>query len=596
MIQTIVTKSKHSLSKMIRFLIKPLTIISLLLIFFLVYTIIIPLWEIVVSTFTSQMDSEDFSLETWKEVFTSDISQALLYKPLFHTFNIGIFVSIISLVLGTALAWIVTRTDISYKKTISFLLILPYMLPSWFNAFVWLIIFKNDRIGGSTGLFQYVFNVNLPDWISYGFLPITLSLSTHYYIFAFLLVGAALSSINGDVEESAEILGASKFKTLTKITFPLVIPAIISAFILIISKTVGSFGVPAILGLPIRYYTLSTMIYSSISTGQQEQGFILSIILIIIAMIIIFCNQRIMNKRNYNTISGKGSSEKLTPLGKWKKTTTLIVWLFIFSASIFPVLILGFQTLMLQDGVYSFKNMTTHFWIGQSNPQIGNGVVGVLKNDRIIDAFKNTIVIAISASAVASFIGLIIGYVITRSKKSFTSVFIDQVSFLPILIPSIALSAIYLSMFSTPKLFIPSLYGTISILILITVVSELPFTTRAGASSMIQIGGELEEAGVISGASWLKRFFKILLPLSKKGLLSGFILVFISAMKELDLLIMLVTPNTATLTTYTFDLQEQGYTQTANAVVFIIITVIIAVYFIITKIGKTDITRGIGGK
>src|SRR5699024_11460177 len=114
---------------------------------------------------------------------------------LFHTFIIVIFFSILSLGFGTALAWVVTRTDIAYKKTISFLLILPYMLPSWFNAFVWLIIFKNDRIGGSTGLFQYVFNVNLPDWISYGFLPITLSLSTHYYIFAFLLVGAALSSI-----------------------------------------------------------------------------------------------------------------------------------------------------------------------------------------------------------------------------------------------------------------------------------------------------------------------------------------------------------------------------------------------------------------
>lgn len=113
---------------------------------------------------------------------------------------------------------------------------------------------------------------------------------------------------------------------------------------------------------------------------------------------------------------------------------------------------------------------------------------------------------------------------------------------------------------------------------------------------MIQIGNELEEAGVVAGASWITRFRRILLPLSKKGLLSGFILVFIGAMKELDLLILLVTPNTATLTTYTFDLQEQGYPQTANAVVFLIITIIIVVYLLITVVGKIDITKSMGGK
>src|SRR5690625_5843489 len=108
-------------------------------------------------------------------------------------------------------------------------------------------------------------------------------------------------------------------------------------------------------------------------------------------------------------------------------------------------------------------------------------------------------------------------------------------------------------MYSKPTLLLPSLYGTLTILILITVVKELPFAARAGTSTMIQIGGELEEAAKVSGASWFKRFTKVLLPLSRKGLLTGFILVFISGMKELDLIIMLVTPATSTLTTLTFD-------------------------------------------
>lgn len=597
MVHAISENVKDYLLRGIRLLTRPVTLISLVLLAFLIYTIIVPMWEIIIATLNVQIDgNEQLSLAMWKEVLTSDISRALLYEPLFNTLSIGIVVSILSLLLGIALAWIVTRTDIPFKKTISFLLVLPYMLPSWFNAFVWLIVFKNDRIGGNVGLFEYIFQVSPPDWLAYGFLPIVLSLSTHYYIFAFLLVGAALSSVKGDLEESAQILGASKFKTLTKITFPLLIPAIISAFILIISKTVGTFGIPAMLGLPVRYYTLSTMIYSSIGTGQKEHGFILSLVLITIAVIIIYFNQRAMNKRNYTTIGGKGASNSLTKLGKWKLPISIAIWLFILFASILPIILLGFQTLMMKDGVYSLDNLTLHYWIGQSDPQISNGMSGVLVNDRIWDALKNTIMIAVIASAIAALIGLIIGYVVTRNKNAISAKAIDQVSFLPILIPSIALSAIYLSMFAAPKLFIPSLYGTLAILILITIVSELPLTTRTGSSSMIQIGNELEEAGLVAGASRFRRFFSILLPLSKKGLLSGFILVFISAMKELDLLILLVTPNTYTLTTYTFDLQEQGYPQTANAVVFIIITVIIAVYLFMTVVGKTDITKGIGGK
>ncbi|GKV65106.1 MULTISPECIES: iron ABC transporter permease [unclassified Sporosarcina] len=587
---------KERVLRSLRFASRPLSLISLMLMAFLFYTIVIPMWEIIAGTLNDQISANGYSLSAWKEVLTSDISQALLYKPIFNTFSIGALVSCLSLLLGTALAWLVTRTNIRFKKTISFLLILPYMLPAWLNAFVWLIIFKNERIGGGIGLFEYIFKISPPDWLAYGFLPIVFSLSTHYYIFAFLLVGAALGSIKGDIEESAEILGASKFQTLTKITFPLVIPAIIAAFILIISKTVGSFGIPALLGLPVRYYTLSTMIYNSIGTGRQEQGFILSLILIATAVIIIYCNQKIMNKRNYNTIGGKGSSEKLTDLGKWRMPISLSVWLFVTTVSILPILILGFQTLMLKDGVYSLSNLTLHYWIGRSDPDISNGISGVLVNGRIWEAFKNTVMIALIASAIAAFIGLIIGYVVTRNKNSLSATVIDQLSFLPMLIPGIALSAIYLSMFATPKLLIPSLYGTIAILVLITIVSELPLTTRAGTSSMIQIGNELEEAGIIAGASWTRRFSKILLPLSKKGLLSGFILVFISAMKELDLLILLVTPKTSTLTTYTFDLQEQGYPQTANAVVFIIITVIIVVYLLITIVGKTDITKSIGGR
>lgn len=590
-------KRSKTFNKIKKFLINPTYLITTIAILFLAYTIILPLWQIFINTFKdSGAGADKLTLSQWKTVFASDISSALVYKPMLHSFSIGATVSILALALGAGLAWVVTRTDIPYKKTIGFLVVLPYMFPSWFKAFAWLIVFKNDRVGGNAGIFQFILGISPPDWLSYGFLPIVLALTTHYYIFSFLLVGAALSSIGGSLEESAEILGASKFRTMRKITFPLVVPAILSAFILIVSKAIGAFGVPAFLGLPVRYYTLSTMIYNSMGSGRPTEGYILSLVLIVIASLIVYFNQRMIGRKNYETVGGKDSSERLTKLGKWKLPVSISIWSFIGVVSIFPVVILGLQTLMLNDGDYSLSNLTLHYWIGNSDPQIANGAVGVLKNSRIWDAFINSVTIAIIASVVAALIGLLLGYVITRGKNTLSSKLVDQLSFLPYLIPGIALSAIYLSMFSKPTLFLPALYGTLAILILITVVKELPFATRAGTSTMIQIGGELEEAALVSGASWFRRFSKIMLPLSKKGLLAGFILVFISAMKELDLIIMLVTPTTNTLTAYTFGLQEQGYPQIANAIVTIIIIVIVVVYILTTTLGKTDISRGIGGK
>lgn len=191
--------------------------------------------------------------------------------------------------------------------------------------------------------------------------------------------------------------------------------------------------------------------------------------------------------------------------------------------------------------------------------------------------------------------GLIFGYVISKGRKALSSRLVEQLSFMPYLIPGISFAAIYLSMFAQPHFLLPALYGTLSIVILITIVKELPFATRSGTSTMLQISGELEEAAKLHGASFMLRFFRIMLPLSRKGLISAFLLLFISAMKELDLIILLVTPKTSTLTTLTFRYAEKGYQQYADAIVIIIIALIMITHFVATKWGKADLSKGIGG-
>ena len=203
--------------------------------------------------------------------------------------------------------------------------------------------------------------------------------------------------------------------------------------------------------------------------------------------------------------------------------------------------------------------------------------------------------LVIVASVIATFIGLILGYVISRGRKRLSGRVIEQVSFLPYLIPSIAFGAIYLSMFSKPQLFIPALYGTLAILILISVVKYLPFSVRAGTSNMMQISSELEEAAMVEGASFGKRFIRIIMPLAGKGFVSGFILIFISAMKELDLVVLLMTPATSTLTAMTYSYADSGFHQFSDAVITLIVAIIMVVYVLAGKIGKVDMSKGLGG-
>lgn len=583
----------------------PYNIISLISAILLVYLIVVPLGEIVSTTFTWQPKDVrispnavpgQFTFHHWIDMFTGPTASALLYGPLLNSLAVALSVSLFSLLLGGLMAWVVTRTDIPARKFLSFSILVPYMLPSWYKALAWITVFKNDRIGGYPGFLQAMFGINPPNWLSYGFVPIVLTLSVHYYAFAYLLISSALSSIGGDLEEMGEIAGANRFQILKRITFPLVLPAILSSFILTFSRAIGTFGVPAFLGLKTNYYTISTMLYSSVRSRRTVQAYILSLVLITIAVFTVWLNQRMIGKRkSYATIGGKGTRKNLVSLGKWRTPILVLILVFIGVAVLFPVGILLFQTFMLKDGIYSFSNLTLHYWIGASDPKIFEGEAGIFRNPAIWTSFLTTMKLVLTASLIATFVGLIMGYVISRGRKKISGRIIEQLSFLPYLIPSIAFGAIYLSMFSQRRLFIPALYGTLALLVIISVVKYLPFSTRSGTSNMMQIGSELEEAAMIEGASFGKRFRRIIMPLAGKGFMSGFLLIFISAMKELDLLVLLMTPSTSTLAAMTYTYAESSFHQFSDAVTTLIVVIIIAVYLISGKLGNVDMSKGLGG-
>ncbi len=577
---------------------QPHVVLSLGLLVILVVLVVIPILKMFIDTFIWQLedvrlsndaDPGKFTLFHWKRILSSRISKTVLWTPLFNSISIGVGISFFAMTIGGLLAWLVARTDIPFRKTITTVAVIPYMIPSYIHALSWLTLFKNDRVGGAAGVFQYLTGIAPPDWVSYGFLPIIVTLSIHYFPYTFLLVSAALKSIDSRLEESGEILGASRGYILKRITFPLVIPALLSSFILTFSRTIGIFGTPYFLGSPVRYFTLTTQIFSNINNRNTATGYILAFILMALSTIIIFINQRIVGKRkSYVTIGGKGFRITRTPLGKTRMLFTTLVIILIIVAVILPVFMIMLQTISLYPGNYSLENMTVLFWLGEGGTEFAEGEAGVLRNAAILKSAWNSIRLAIISSIIAGFIGIFVGYAVVKGRNTKLSNTLEQVAFLPYLVPSIAFGALYLALFTQKIGPLPALYGTFSLLVLVSVAKNLPFTSRTGISSMMQIGSELEEAGEISGARWGRNFRRIILPLSIRSTVSGFILVFITVMRELALIVLLVSPNTRTLTTMTFRYQEQGYVQFSSAISMMIIVIVLVGNFAARKIAKVE--------
>lgn len=602
---------KRRFANRVRSIVKnPYHIMVAVSVILMVYLILIPLGQMIVQTLTlAQADvgrveggrEGMFTLYYWKRVLTSSISQKMLWTPLKNSLVIAVFTAALGVTLGSLLAWLMVRSDLPFKKFFSLALIIPYMIPSWCKSMAWLTIFKNERVGGAQGLLGFL-GIQTPDWLAYGPFAIIVVLVIHYYAYAYLLVSAALSSINSELEEMGEILGAGKARILRKITFPLVMPAILSAVIMTFSKAMGTFGVPSVLGLKIGYYTVSTTMYNSIQNGQNRVAFVISLILIAIASFSVFLNQKaIGSRKSYSTIGGKGGRSNPIRLRKWRPVITGILFVFVAAAVVFPVVILLYQSLMLEPGNYSLDNLTLHYWIGGSVPTIDQGEPGIFKNPQFLKYVGNTIKLVVLTALFATVFGQLIGYINSRGRKLFSGKLVEQLVFIPYLIPSIAFGAMYLALFATAKkvemfgyriTLVPSLYGTFILLVLIAVVKNMPFASRAGTSNMLQISTELEEAAQVENAGFLKRFFRIVFPLSKGGMISGFMLVFISIMKELDLIVILMTPSQQTLPYMAYAYSAENLIQLSSAVTIVMFVLVFFVYWFANTFTNADITKG----
>ena len=558
--------------------------------------IVIPLLQMIASTFTAAKGEikriggnvGDFTLYYWKYLLVGKLSGATLWGPLKNSLVVGIFTVLVSVPLGSVLGWLVVRSDLPGKKLIGMLVVIPYMIPSWCKALAWLAVFRNST-SGSLG-FLAGLGIPVPDWLAYGPVAIVLCMSLHYYAFSYIHVSSALRSINSELEEMGEICGANKVQILKSITLPLVLPSILSAVVMTLSKAIGTYGVAANLGSRIGYFTLATKMKTFINGGPQGVGFAMSLVLISLAALIIFTNQKLIGvRKSYATIGGKGGRSNEMHLGKAKAPLMAFLVLFLFFAMVAPMFVLVMETFQVTTGNgYALSNLTLYNWIGAvDEAERYISYPGIFRNPEFGKAVWNTIRLTFIGSIITALCGQFLGYISTRGRGKWYGSATEQLVFIPYLMSGVAFSSMYVAMFSQPRLggLIPSLYGTFTLIVLTSVVKHFPFASRSGTANMMQIAVELEEAADINGANFWQRMGKIVLPLAKNGFISGFMLTFISIAKELDLIIIMMDKHTQTMSYLAFTYSQEGLNQMADAISVCVLLFILVCYIIANRFG-----------
>ena len=278
---------------------------NLLLVFFLTVLVLLsllPLVTMLSNMFTIHLGTEKkltrlptgtWTLIHFKNLFKGDDwSRVNFWDPLWNSFIVAFGSGILGIAIGGTVAWFITRSDLKCKKFISSVFVFPYMMPSWTLALFWTNMFQNSQVGGgNVGMIESIFGVCMPEWFVFGLFPIIVVTGLHYSPFAYLLIGGILKNMDATLEESATILKASRFTIIRRITVPIVMPAILSTFLLIFSSGFSSYTVPVFLGSAVKCYTLSTKMRALIQAGYQGQGYIIAFISIILGCVILGINQ-----------------------------------------------------------------------------------------------------------------------------------------------------------------------------------------------------------------------------------------------------------------------------------------------------------------
>ena len=597
-------------NKIKTFFSKPYNVILVLMGLVLTVTTVAPIVAIVEDTFKIHPGTIDahltgqvsgYTLVNYIDLFTSSLARTNLWEPLWNTVLLAVGTCVVSILFGGLFAFLITRTNLAWRKYLSSIFIFPYIMPQWTLAVVWQHMFNSNAVTGtSNGLLAATLGIEMPAWWCLGLFPSVVVLGLHYAPFAYILIGGIFRNMDANLEEAATILDTPKWKIMFRVTLPMVKPAILSTILLVFGSSMGSYPVPHYLNLT----TLATK-YVSMNSKYTGEASILAIIMMIFGVAIMLLNQlSLQSRKNYTTVTGKSGQISKINLGRvGKYVIALVLVVVTFFTSIFPIVSFAFETFLPNPGDYSFlytgdtDNLTTKWWVTDENITENGmyGQKGILHNDTIWRAFKGTIWVSVCCSLLAGTIGTMIGYAVSKNRRSKLANYVNSVAFLPYLMPSIAVGVAFFILFSNQYI---NLFNTYTLLIIVGTIKYIPFASRSSLNSMLQLSGEIEESAMILNIPWVKRMTRIIIPIQKSSIISGYLLPFMTCLRELSLfmlLFMLLCTQGFILATTLDYFDEMGLYAFSSGINLILIITILVCNTLVNKITGASLDKGIGG-
>jgi iron(III) transport system permease protein len=600
------SKSTIFFNKVKTFFSKPHNVILVLMGIVLTVTTVAPIIAIVEDTFKIHPGTIDahltgqaagYTVVNYIDLFTSRLAKTNLWTPLLNTVLLAVGTCVVSILFGGVFAFLITRTNLAWRKYLSSIFIFPYIMPQWTLAVVWQNLFNSNAVTGtSNGLLAATLGVNMPLWWCQGLFPSLVVLGLHYAPFAYILIGGIFRNMDANLEEAATILDTPKWKIMCKVTLPMVKPAILSTILLVFGSSMGSYPVPHYLGLT----TLSTK-YVSMNSKYTGEASILAIIMMFFGVAIMLMNQKsLKSRKSYTTVTGKSGQISKINLGRaGKYIIALALVVVTFFTSIFPIVSFAFETFLPNPGDYSFLytgdtgNLTTKWWVTDENVSENGmyGQKGILHNETIWRAFKGTIWVSVCCALIAGTIGTLIGYAVSKNRRSKWANYVNSVAFLPYLMPSIAVGVAFFILFSNQYI---NLFNTYTLLIITGTIKYIPFASRSSLNSMLQLSGEIEEAAIIQDIPWIKRMTRIIIPIQKSSIISGYLLPFMTCLRELSLFMLLCTQGFILSTTLDY-FDEMGLYAFSSGINLILIVTILVCNTLVNKVTGASLDKGIGG-
>ena len=600
------SRSAIRLNKVKTFFSKPHNVILLLMGLVLTVTTVAPIIAIVEDTFKIHAGTIDayltgqssgYTAVNYIDLFTSSMARSNLWNPLLNTVWLAVGTCVVSILFGGLFAFLITRTNLAWRKYLSSIFIFPYIMPQWTLAVVWQNLFNSNAVTGtSNGLLAATAGITMPIWWCKGLFPSVVVLGLHYAPFAYILIGGIFRNMDANLEEAATILDTPKWKIMCRVTLPMVKPAILSTILLVFGSAMGSYPVPHYLGLT----TLATK-YVSMNSKYTGEASILAIIMMIFGVAIMLLNQlSLQSRKNYTTVTGKSGQISKINLGRvGRYVIALILVVVTFFTSIFPIVSFAFETFLPNPGDYSFlytgdtKNLTTKWWTTSENVTENGlyGQKGILHNETIWHAFRGTIWVSVCCALLAGTIGTLIGYAVSKNRRSKWANYVNSVAFLPYLMPSIAVGVAFFILFSNEHV---NLFNTYTILIIVGTIKYIPFASRSSLNSMLQLSGEIEEAAIIQDIPWIKRMTRIIIPIQKSSIISGYLLPFMTCLRELSLFMLLCVQGFILSTTLDY-FDEMGLYAFSSGINLILIITILVCNTLVNKVTGASLDKGIGG-